>query len=145
MNLPICLTLVTSCYRSHVPGYAAVLPGSLHAVPRLRPCARCTQRLASSLQREPVNCPRPFKQHFIPPDDYKGKHRLALPNKHQEKNVLSEYMTACQLNSSYFINNMSFPPPIYLPHDLHAFFYSIQDVCMLSMAYALFLYQHNED
>lgn len=106
----------------------------------LQPCAAgCTQRPASSQQQELVNCPRPFKQHFTPPDDSKGKHRFALPNKHQEKNVLSVYKTACQLNSSYIINNLS-SPTIYLPHDVPAFFHSTQVVCMLSMPYALFLY-----
>lgn len=53
-------------------------------------------------------------------------------------------MTACQLNSSYIINNLS-SPTIYLPHDVPAFFHSTQVVCMLSMPYALFLYQHTED
>lgn len=56
------------------------------------------------------------------------------------KNVLSVYMTACQLNSSYIINNLS-SPTIYLPHDVPAFFHSTQVVCMLSMPYALFLYR----
>lgn len=85
-----------------------------------------------------VSCPRPFKQHFIPPDDYKGKHCFALPNKHQEKNVLSEYMMACQLNSSYIINNTSFPCPLYI-HMIIMLFFLQHSSCLYAKHDSLYL------
>lgn len=126
LNSPICSALVTRGCRSHMPGHAAVLPRCLlYPMPSKQPTAG---KLSLPLQTISYHLLTIWENITWP---------FLITTK---KKYLSAYMTGCQLNSSYIINNLSSPLHLsctrclcrFLEHSRHL--YAKHDLCPSSLA-----------